>query len=277
VAFVGEKSGLGIFAMALKEFWSKMGAWIRSQGAGTSGKFQPQVDTDGLISLDAESEPASEDKEPPAGEEAQQNDKVVVNAVEPVKKQEPIEKLQDGFNQLVEQLTGINQHLNQQVGQHEQLMSQLERLPRFLESFPAVVENQRKMTQELLEQVKWAMAKNQHFADVVAKIPTETAKQTDALVDINHQLAAAADTDVQMAEGLNKFNETLDKLNQSTQGQTSSIAQMSKTFATSDRYLKYLVSKQNRRVAWLFVTAIGVCVLVVLILVGVIIYLKQYG
>jgi hypothetical protein len=90
-------------------------------------------------------------------------------------------------------------------------------------------------------------------------------------------LAAAADTDVQMAEGLNKFNETLEKMNRSTAGQTDSIMQMSKTFATSDRYLKYLVSKQNRRVAWLFVTAIGVCVLVVLILVGVIIYLKQYG
>jgi cysteinyl-tRNA synthetase len=156
-------------------------------------------------------------------------------------------------------------------------MSQLERLPRFLESFPAVVENQRKMTQELLEQVKWAMAKNQHFADVVAKIPAETGKQTDALVDINHQLAAAADTDVQMAEGLNKFNETLEKLNRSTTGQTDSIMQMSKTFATSDRYLKYLVSKQNRRVAWLFITAIGVCVLVVLILVGIIIYLRQSG
>ncbi|MHC4156627.1 MAG: hypothetical protein ACYST6_17145 [Planctomycetota bacterium] len=250
MAFVGEKSGLGIVEMTLKEFWSKAGAWFHSQGTGKPDEFKPQVDTDGLISLDAESEPASEDKEPPAGEEAPQNDRVVVNAVEPVKKQEPIEKLQEGFNQLVEQLHGINQHLNQQVGQHEQLMSQLERLPRFLESFPAVVENQRKMTQELLEQVKWAMAKNQHFADVVAKIPAETGKQTDALVDINHQLAA---------------------------GQTDSIMQMSKTFATSDRYLKYLVSKQNRRVAWLFVTAIGVCVLVVLILVGVIIYLKQYG
>jgi hypothetical protein len=277
VAFVGEKSGLGIVEMTLKEFWSKAGAWFHSQGTGKPDEFKPQVDTDGLISVDAESEPASEDKGPPAGEETPQNNRVVVNAVEPAKKQEPIEKLQEGFNQLVEQLTGINHHLNQQVGQHEQLMSQLERLPRFLESFPAVVENQRKMTQELLEQVKWAMAKNQHFADVVAKIPTETAKQTDALVDINHQLAAAADTDVQMAEGLNKFNETLDKLNQSTTGQTDSIMQMSKTFATSDRYLKYLVSKQNRRVAWLFVTAIGVCVLVVLILVGVIIYLKQAG
>lgn len=274
---MGEKSGLGILTMTLKEFWSKTGDWFRGQGTAKSDKFEPAVDTDGLISLDSDSEQAGEDKERPAGEDAPQNHQVVVNAVGPVNKHEPIEKLQEGFNQLVEQLKGINQHLNQQVGQHEQLMSQLERLPRFLESFPAVVENQRKMTQELLEQVKWAMAKNQHFADVVNKIPTETAKQTDALVDINHQLAAAADTDVQMTESLNKFNETLEKLNRSTTGQTDSIMQMSKTFATSDRYLKYLVSKQNRRVAWLFVTAIGVCFLVVLILVGIIIYLKQYG
>ena len=34
--------------------------------------------------------------------------------------------------------------------------------------------------------------------ETLEKIPTETAKQTDCLHDINHQLAAAADVDIQM-------------------------------------------------------------------------------
>jgi len=144
-----------------------------------------------------------------------------------------------------------------------------------LEGFPELLENQKQVTGQLLEQLKAAAIKNEQFIDAVEKIPTETAKQTDALVDIDHQLAAAADTDVQMAESFNKFNETLDKLNQSTLGQTDSIMQMSKTFSTSDRYLKYIISKQNRRFMWIFVTAIGVCVLAILVLTGIIIYLRQ--
>ena len=111
--------------------------------------------------------------------------------------------------------------------------------------------------------------------DAVEKIPTETAKQTDALVDIDHQLAASAETDVQLVENFNKFTETLDKLNGSTMSQTDGIMQMSKTFAASDRYLKYILGRQRKSLIWVFMTAMGICLLTILILTGVIIYLKQ--
>jgi hypothetical protein len=39
----------------------------------------------------------------------------------------------------------------------------------------------------------------------VDRIPQETARQTDTQASINHQLAAAADTDVQLAESFVKF------------------------------------------------------------------------
>ncbi|MHC4891090.1 MAG: hypothetical protein ACYTEO_16685, partial [Planctomycetota bacterium] len=189
---------------------------------------------------------------------------------------ESLEKLQEGFNKLIEQLQGINEHLNHQVTQHADLMGRIEQLPKLLESFPAVVENQKQIIEELIEQLKASVTKEEQFIDAVQKIPAETVKQTDALVDIDHQLAAAADTDVQMAESFNKFNETLDKLNRSAVGQSDSIIQMSRTFATSDRYLKYIISRQNKRFMWIFITAIGVCVLVVLILTGIILYLRHY-
>jgi hypothetical protein len=53
--------------------------------------------------------------------------------------------------------------------------------------------------------------------------------------------------------------------------------QMSKTFAASDRYLKYIISRQNKRFMWVFVIALGVCAVVILIMVGIIIYLRQYS
>jgi chromosome segregation ATPase len=260
--------------MTIKEFWSKTksktGGWLRAHKPSMVGDYQPELNDNGLITQD------SEQAEAAVEEKAEPSDKVEVKTIQPVKKQESLEKLQEGFNKLVEQLHGINEHLNRQVRQHQELMGRLEELPKLLESFPAVAENQRQTVEQLLEQLKATGAKSQQFMDAVEKIPTETAKQTDALVNIDHQLAAAADTDVQMSESFNRFNETMDKLNQSTVGQTDSIMQMSKTFATSDRYLKYIISRQNKRFMWIFVIAISVCALVILILTGIIIYLKQY-
>jgi hypothetical protein len=251
--------------MTVKERWAQTSRWLRAHNPFTGVGNQPDIDEDGLISQD--NNPAEQAESP--------GDKVMVRAVPAADRQESLEKLQEGFDKLVGQLQGINEHLSRQASQHEDLMGRIEQLPELLESFPAVVENQKRLTEQLLEQLKGSGAKNEQFIDAVEKIPNETAKQTDALVNIDHQLAAAADIDVQMTESFNNFNETLDKLNQSTVGQTDSIIQMSKTFAAGDRYLKYIISKQNKRFMWIFIAAVSVCVVAILILAGIIIFLNR--
>jgi chromosome segregation ATPase len=255
--------------MTLKDFWSKASGWLEAHKPSRPADYQPEIDDEGLISQGAESiGPAAEDK---TGESNQ----VLVKTVQPMDKAQSLEKLQDSFDKLIEQLEGINNHLNRQTAHNEELMKRIEQLPKLLESFPAVVENQKQLTEQLLEQLKATATMEQGFIETIEKIPTETAKQTDALTDIDHQLAAAADVDVQMTEGLNKFNETLDKLNQSTVGQTNGIVQMSKTFAASDRYLKYIISSQRKSFMWVFTAALGVCLAAILILAGIIVYLRH--
>jgi len=263
---------VGMLKMTLKDWWAGTSSWLRSHGLSSDAGIDAEVDDEGYISQ--EPEDAQEEAEQVEAADGQGDNSVVVRADGPDKTQS-LEKMQEGFNQLVGQLQGINEHLGRQVSQHAELMERIEKLPEWLASFPTIVEGQKEITKQLLEQVKGAAAKQERFIDAVEKMPTETAKQTDALVGIDHQLAAAADTDVQMTESFNKFNQTLERLNQSTAGQTDGILQMSKTFATSDRYLKYIISKQNKRFLWIFVSAISVCVFVILILTGVIIYLKS--
>lgn len=257
--------------MVIKDIWSRTSSWVRAHKPSKLRGYQPQVDDDGLLSRDSEVVETTFEEE----QKDAQSKQVVVKMVQPADKAQSLEKLQAGFDKLIEQLRGINEHLDGQVAQNENLMGRIEQLPKLLESFPAVVENQRQLTEQLMEQLNTAATKQEQFMDAVEKIPTETAKQTDALTDIDHQLAAAADTDVQMVENFNKFNETIDKLNQSSISQRDSIMQMSKTFAASDRYLKYILSRQRKSFMWVFTIAMGVCVLAILILAGVIIYLRQ--
>lgn len=266
--------------MALKDLLSKTNNWLRSHKLSRLREYQPELNDEGLISPEVAST-GSPQVEPgqaaePQSETVEAEDKrVLVKSVQAPDKQESLEKLQQGFNRLIEQLRGINEHLNRQVAQQEDMLARMEKLPSLLESFPAAVESQKHLTEQVLEQLRTIVVSQQQFTETVEKIPTETAKQTDALVDIDHQLAAAADADVQMAESFNRFNETLNRLNRGNAEQTDSILQMNKTFAASDRYLKYIISRQNKHFMWMFAASITVCVLVVLVLVGIIIYLRQ--
>jgi small-conductance mechanosensitive channel len=272
--------------MTLKDLWANTSSWLRSHKIYRPADQQPEIDEEGLISQDEDStKPANaggKPVEPAPIPVFRQEGKGLVKAVPPVDRQsemgrpstESLEKLREGFDKLVNQLQGINEHLNRQAEQHEALMGRIKQLPELLESIPEMVASQKQITEQLLEQLRSAGAKNEQFIDAVEKIPSETTRQTDALVDIDHQLAAAADIDVQMSENFNNFYQTLEKMNQSTISQTNGILQMSKTFAASDRYLKYIISKQSKRFMWIFIAAISVCFVVILILTGIIIYLK---
>ncbi|MGD0552737.1 MAG: hypothetical protein ABSB25_08805 [Sedimentisphaerales bacterium] len=250
--------------MELRELLTRFQNWLRKQfPSGLGHPFrephddfdQPTLSDDGLI---------IHNQTPPANGSPLQT--VAVRG------KPEMEKFQAGFETLIDQIKDINDHLNKQVSQHENLIARIEQFPKLLENFPAVVENQRALTEQLVLQLKANILKDQQLLSAIEKIPAESAKQTDALLAIDRQLAAAADVDIQMTETFGKFNETLAKLNQSTKDHTSGIAQMSKTFAASDRYLKYIVARQTRQFMWVFYTAIGVCVIVILLLVGIIIF-----
>ena len=252
--------------MTLRGILSGTANWLRAHRYEESGQCEPALDDDGLLAMDSEPDEDLQDAPPVESEP------VVVSTVTSVERREPIERLQDGLGQLVDQLQQINSHLNHQLAQNEELMGKVRQLPQVLESLPSAVEDQKKLTARLLEQFQSTAAKDRQFSEIIGQLPAASARQTDALVEINHQLAASADIDVQMAQSFSKFRTTLDRLNQNTASNTEGLLQMSRTFAASDRYLKYVVAGLNRRYAWTLAIALTVCAAVVASLIGVIFY-----
>lgn len=256
--------------MTLREILTGTGSWLRTHRYEEVGRAEPLLDDEGLLvdRFDEENDLSN-------GSTNARNEPVVISAVPSLERRESLETIQEGFQQLVTQLHQINENLSHQVTQHAQLMGRVRQLPQVLESLPAAVENQKNLTTQLLDQLRKTSAKDQQFIDAVGQIPAEQGRQTDTLVSINHQLAAAAETDVQLAESFLKFKSTLDRLNHNTVSNTEGILQMSKTFAASDRYLKYVISKLNKRYAWTFAMALSVCVAVISGLVAIILYLAS--
>ncbi|MEN6334712.1 MAG: hypothetical protein ABFE01_10655, partial [Phycisphaerales bacterium] len=181
--------------MTLREILSGTSNWFRSHRYAPAGHCEPSLDGDGLLTMPLDSEDGFGDAT--TGHKQGGSMKSGVVALE---RREPIEKLQEGFNRLIGQLEQINEHLNEQVAQHQELMGKVRQLPQVLESLPSAVETQKRLTAQLLDRLQSTAAKDQQFLEVVGRIPTETARQTETLVSIDHQLAAAADTDVQMTQ-----------------------------------------------------------------------------
>ncbi|MHC4095622.1 MAG: hypothetical protein ACYSU3_06145 [Planctomycetota bacterium] len=229
--------------MTVKEFWtrtkSKTTTWLHAHKPTKVGKFRPQVNEEGLISANDESA---------VGESVQagaQSDTVLVKTVPPTDKQQSLEKLEAGFDKLIEQLQGINQHLNRQVVQNEELMSRIEQLPKLLE-------RQSRRTSSLLIQLRRSRWRR----------PNKPMRLSISTISLRRR-------PIRMCKWWRAST------NLTTASQTDGIVQMSRTFATSDRYLKYILSKQNRRFMWVFIAAIGVCVMAILILTGIIIFLRS--
>ena len=254
--------------MTLKDVWLKIMNRLQSYKLFRPVDYQQQPDSMAVTSENARPAQPAEEKQIP------ENSQVLVRMAQLDDKAQSLEKLQSGFEQLVRQMMDINAHLDFQIIQRESLISQIDKLPKLMENCVSIVENQKQLTEQLLEQLKIMVVKDQQFVDAVGKIPTETARQTDKLDDINHQLSAAAEADVQMAETFGRFNESVGGLDHSVISQTDSIMQMNNTFAASDRELKSMIAVQNKRFMWMVIAAGGVCMLAILILAGIIIYLK---
>jgi chromosome segregation ATPase len=250
--------------MNIQEIWQRIQRWLRLN--------QPRydifgdVDELGLLRSDTD-----RDDEKPVRSEWGSSTLVRKQA----DKTQSIERLQEGFNRLIGQLEDINQNLSQQANHQQELIDKISQLPKVVETFPAAIGNQQRMIEHLSEQLDAAAASNQQFIEAVKKIPDEAMRQTDALHSMNRQLSSLADTDVVMSENFSKFNGTLEKLNASTASQTDSVIQMSQTFAASDRYLKYLIAKQNKRFMWVFFCAMGVCVFAILALITIIVFMNR--
>ena len=255
--------------MALKKLWARTSSWFADR-RGNGG-----LGIDSTIDDSLRVEDYKGSSRIAVAENNTKSDKTAVKTVPLRPEVDSALKQQESFNKLVDKLHGINESLHHQLVLNEELINKMDKLPGLLENIPRMLENQQKFAEQMVEQLAVNSVKNQQFQETIEKIPVQAAKQTDVLVDMNHQLCASAESDTKLANNFHRFNETLAELNQSNQCHKDSILQMSKTFATSDRYLKYLMTRQNKRFMWVFIVAMAICSASIVALIAMFIYLRS--
>jgi hypothetical protein len=255
--------------MLLKSILLGTTNWFRSRRYEDVDFCDSAIDDEGLL---ADTLDDTDPVEPRRADRLTKHS-VPVHAVTAVERRDSAEKIQEGFNRLVEQLQKVNEHLNRQLDQHEEMMTRVRQLPQLLESLPSMVDNQRQLTAQLVEQLQATALRQEQFLDAVERIPNETLRQSKTLDTIHNQLELSAQTDSELVACFNTVERTLDRVGTNTADNTAGMHKLRKSAAARDRYLAFVLSKLQRRMAWLFGGVAVLCLAVISVLVGFVLYL----
>lgn len=177
------------------------------------------------------------------------------------KKRDNVEVFNEAVEKLIDKLENINDNLSSQVQQNKELVERMNTLPELLTPLPKAVAEQRQAFAQVAEQLRQKVARDEKVAE--------------ELSGIHEKVTESVRADERMCETFGTFSETLSKLNSDTITQTEWLEHISRTFAASERYLKYAFAKQQARFYWIFGISMGICFLAVAgLLVGIVLFLQ---
>jgi regulator of replication initiation timing len=176
-----------------------------------------------------------------------------------VRKKDSTELFQEAVDKLVDRLEQINAGIAQRVGQNEQLLDRMSRLPEFLSSLPQQAQEQKEILQELAAELKDKTASEQKMVDSITGMTEQAVEQTRKLSDIREQLGGSAKTNRQLCDNMGRFGDSLDKLNVGTDTQVEWTQHLSRSLAATDQYLKMTLARQQSRFLWVFAISMAVC------------------
>ncbi|MBN2376798.1 MAG: hypothetical protein JXD22_10370 [Sedimentisphaerales bacterium] len=213
--------------------WKRVGSWLgRSQEPMGEGQMV-NLDAEGLL-VDAE-----------VKEKESSGPNLMVRG----KKDQQLAALEDGFGRLVEVLESINDNVTQQREQATELKSNMERIGEALLSHSENSQD-KKAISELTSELRSQAVRQQKVAEVVGSLPELTQAQMNKLSEIARQLEASGETEVQMVESFNRFDNSVQGMVNNSNTQTATLREMSVKTEGSQARLQEVVAKQNRLLLW---------------------------
>ena len=232
--------------------WTRMGHWLRSAGRGSSGDDLPPVSSAGLL--------ADDDSGSTRGEaEANQN-----GGLAPLsrrrQREQSIQRLQEGYEQVVGLIGSIHSHLEKQDQRTRQIADALTQLAATTARLPAAAEAQSTQLATIAAQLEASNDRARRWEQTLFDLPKLAEAQREMLSSIGGELEAARQADVRMADTLGGLRDAVHSLGESSAASTRRLGDMQEAASRRDENLQNLMKEQNRRFIWLFVVTLVLAV-----------------
>ncbi len=209
-----------------------MGGWLRLSAADADA----QVDENGLLIND--------------GEHAGNPQEALVTK-KPNKEQQ-LAAMEESFRRLVDVLESLNDNVAEQNHKSEKINQNLNLLPQVLENIPQASAAQREALDKLAGELRNQSSRSQQLVEIVKDLPDLTQQQIDRLGDITQQLESSSQSSEKMSDSFSRVDESISEMLQHSQGQSISLANLGQQIQQSDQQLIEALTRQNRRMMWIF-------------------------
>jgi len=237
--------------MSHVSLWTRMGQWFKWAGG-------ERLNDDSLPGIPAEGLPG--DNGPgTAGDNGETTESGGLLARRRPREQ-AIEKLQEGYEQVVGLMGSIQAHLARQDQRTDQMALALTRLAETTSRLPEAAEQQCQQLGTIAAQLEASNDRARRWEQTLSELPQLAEAQRETLCSIGRELEASRESDTRISETLGGLRDAVHTLGECSSASSATLQELHEVASHRDETLQGLMREQNRRFVWLFVVTLVLAV-----------------
>ena len=189
------------------------------------------------------------------------------------KRDEAIEQMRAGYDEVISLVKSIQSHLAAQNDRSDQVVALLGEVAKGIREIPARTQQSAEALDRLASQMEATSRHTQIMAAAIGDMPKATMAQKEALNDIADQLAVSTQTTDQLTQRLDSLGQVVKMMNESSAQQVRTLQSVQSASEAQSEKTTDLLSTQTRRLTVFF--ALTIVLAIAAIIVGSISMLSQ--
>ncbi len=182
--------------------------------------------------------------------------------------QSKLEKLQDGYLQVIELVETIRKHQDRQDERAIEFSTSLSSMANTLAEIEKGNHKQVDQLASIAEELRAGNKRGDHWQEVLAEFPKTAQAQREALLSVTRQMEAVGDRDDKMTGSLDSLREAVTALGDATTASSVAVKNLQMTAIEDSERTADLLEAQNKRFTMLF--ALTVTLTVIALVTGVV-------
>ncbi|GJM26456.1 MAG: hypothetical protein DHS20C16_28710 [Phycisphaerae bacterium] len=186
--------------------------------------------------------------------------------------QNKLEKLQDGYLQVIELVETIRKHQDRQDERAVEFSTSLSSMASTLGEIQKGNHQQVDQLGNIAEELRVGNKRGDHWQEVLAEFPKTAQAQREALMSVTRQMEAVGERDDKMTGSLDSLREAVTALGDATTASSVAVKNLQMTAIEDSERTADLLVAQNKRFTMLF--ALTVTLTLVALITGVLAYTR---
>jgi chromosome segregation ATPase len=250
--------------MSSTSIWTRLGNWLRlsqspDQAPSAEAPEASQVHTTDSLTVANEPTTATEPTAPNRWQ----------------RREQMIQKLQDGYEQVIDLLSSVRQHLETHAEHSRRIDQAVTRLAESMSELPSLTSRQTELLTGIREQMEGQRAQQEKLAGVVEQWPETARRQSELLDGLQQEIRTGREAQAEVAGSLQTVGESLGSLTESTRRREELLDTLGRTLDETHEQVVGALEAQGKRVTqlvWAALSLSGLALVLALIAI-----LRHYG